>query len=136
MATATKAESNYKHSDLKETKKHVLTDTWDEWVNKDTVVDRMFFGGIGRQNERCVMQMLGGHIFVETFWASGRQRVIAQDFSVKEHDRIMEIAYQHGAFWEEGYYANPGYGWPVWHGKDGMERCFAFLKDYWISFMK
>jgi len=50
MATATKhqTQADYQHSDLKETKERVLTDTWDEWVQKDTVVDRMFFGGIGR----------------------------------------------------------------------------------------
>ena len=113
--------------------------TYEEWASSEAVVETHHFGYLSRA-ERCVMEMLGQHIFVETFMPHNvfkptTQRVVAQNFNITADDPIMELAKKHGAEWEEGYYAEDGYGWPFWFDggdidNDGVAKCFAFITEY------
>ena len=112
--------------------------TYEEW--EQTVAKESYQYGIGNSRERCVYEMLGQHIFVEThvpynWFKSTTQRVVAQNFNIKEDDPIMKLAKKHGALWEEGYYAEEGYGWPFWYDggdpeNDGTKKCFEFITEY------
>jgi hypothetical protein len=108
--------------------------TFKEWKKDATVKASYEYGFLGR-NQRDVYDMLGHEIFVETTFPHSCFKPVmvhtkAVGFNIKENSMEMAVANRHGATWEEGYYAEEGYGWPVWEGDNGQRLCFCFLKEY------
>jgi hypothetical protein len=111
-----------------------LAETFAEWEAKAEAFAQYVYG-CGNTHQRSLYDMLGQLVFLEThmplsFFEHVTVRVVAADFTIREDSETMELAKKHGGFWEEGYYMDEGYGWPVFGGEDGLERCFAFLKEW------
>jgi hypothetical protein len=111
-----------------------MAETFAEWEKKALAFEQYEYG-CGHSNQRSLYDMLGQLVFLEThfpwsFFEHVTVRVVAADFTILKDSETMELAKKHGGFWEEGYYMEEGYGWPVFGGEDGLERCFAFLKEW------
>jgi hypothetical protein len=109
-------------------------ETFAEWEEKAEAFAQYAYG-CGNSSQRSLFDMLGQLIFLEThmpwsFFEKVTVRAIAADFTILKDSETAKLAEKHGGFWEEGYYMDDGYGWPVFVGKDGLERCFAFLKEW------
>lgn len=109
--------------------------TFKEWNEKAEAKETVGFGYMSR-NCRDIYDMLGMTIFIEMImprnvFKSMVIHVMAVDFNITTDDPIMDLAHKHGAGWMEGFYAEPGYGWPVWSGEDDRaEECWNFIQEY------
>lgn len=87
--------------------------------------------------ERTLYRMFGQTVFLETVFPHGlagitRSYVKAVEFCIPALHPIMLVALRHNAYWEQGYYAQNGFGWPVWTNDTedtGLARCWAFLQE-------
>ena len=82
--------------------------------------------------QRSMFDMFGQSVAMEThmpwnFFKQTTTRWVCMDFNITEDSQTMEHAREYGAEWEEGYYADEGYGWPVF---GDAEKCWQFLKEY------
>lgn len=87
---------------------------------------------IGRTGERSIYTMFGQQVFEEvyfphSFFEKCSVAVKATGFNMRNDDPIMQNAASCGAVWEQGYYAETGYGWPVWSGETAMRDCYNWL---------
>ena len=103
-----------------------------EWEEK---AEPYFQGESGGGVMRSCYDMHGQSVFLEVYlprnpFKKSWSRMIAADFMLKENSSVMELAKIHGAYWEEGYYMDDGYGWPVFPGEDAGEKCFAFIMEW------
>jgi len=109
-------------------------ETFAEWEATAEPFKQLEFGQLNR-SQRSLYDMLGQTVFLETYfpWSCFEHTstcMIAADFTIKSNSSIMDLARKHGGEWAEGYYMDPGYGWPVFCGDDCGERCFAFLVEW------
>ena len=105
-----------------------------DWEENAVASEAVEFGYLSR-HQRCKYQMLGQSICEETYFPHNVFKSIevyfkAWDFNICETDPIMLLAKKHGATWQQGYYAEEGYGWPVFSGESGAEKCWNFLTEY------
>jgi hypothetical protein len=92
-------------------------------------------GGHGDRWQRAGYDMLGYSVFLETFfpWNFFKEittSMIVESFNVTAGSREMKLAEKFGGVWEQGYYAEPGHGWPRFRGDDCTERCWNFLSEW------
>jgi len=111
-----------------------MAETFAEWEAKAEAFEQYTYG-CGNSDQRSLFDMLGQTVFLEThfpwsFFKQVKVRAIAADFTIRKNSKAMKLAKKHGGEWEEGYYMADGYGWPLFGGEDGLERCFAFLKEW------
>ena len=110
-----------------------IVDTFKEWEEQAVPSYQAEFGSVGgSSNQQSVYDMLGSKIFMETHfpWSPFKEvttRIVAADFTIKSCSDTMKLAEKHGGKWEEGYYMDDGFGWPVFYGEEGAEQCFNFL---------
>jgi len=79
--------------------------------------------------------MLGQKVFLESyfpwnFFEKSSVRMIAANFTIRKGSKEMKLAEKFGGVWEEGYYMDEGFGWPVFGGDDCDQHCFEFLKEW------
>jgi hypothetical protein len=84
--------------------------------------------GRGRQFRTCY-DMRGQSIFVETYipWNVFSDTSVVYkltDFNIPKDSLTMAMAEEFNGEWEEGYYAEEGYGWPVF---SDAEHAWNFL---------
>ena len=110
------------------------TMTYQQW--SETAVSKYTTNfGYLRRSTRDIYEMQGFDVFEETHFPHNVFKHIttwvkAVDFNIKADSSIMKQAEKHGGIWEEGYYAEEGYGWPMF---DDMEKCFNFITEYKAS---
>lgn len=85
--------------------------------------------------QRAIYKMQGHVVFLETCFPWNpfehvTTSMLVETFNVPRNSDEMRLAMKHGGEWEEGYYAEPGFGWPRFCGDDCTERCWNFLKEY------
>ena len=106
--------------------------TFAEWeAGAECTADYMYGSG-GNQADRTIYKMLGYTVFQETYtpWNIFKDpsvSMLVSDFNVTRNSRESELAATFGGVWEEGYYAEPGHGWPRFWGEDCTEKCWNFL---------
>lgn len=108
-----------------------MTKTFSEWL-ESAILDESLEYGVGKSRQRDIYTIEGQKIFVETHFPYNIFKKIsisvkAVDFNITKYSDTMKEAAKTGALWEQGYYAETGYGWPVWNGEDGMEKCYNFI---------
>ncbi len=92
-------------------------------------------GGRGDRWQRSVYMMQGFVVFLETYtpWNPFEKpgvSMIVESFNVPEDSEEMRLAAKYGGKWENGYYAEIGFGWPRFWGEDCTEKCWAFLEEH------
>lgn len=102
--------------------------TYREWEStSEPYFDSVY--GRGRQTRTCY-DMRGQSLFVETYipWSVFSDTSVVYkltDFNVKKDSMTMAMAEEFEGEWEEGYYAETGYGWPVF---SDAENAWNFLE--------
>ena len=90
------------------------------------------FGYLSR-HQRHIYDMLDQEIFIETFFHWNKKpytQTLCPNFNIKKDNHIMKIAEKHHGIWEQGWYSEDGYGFPLFTGKNDTENCFSFLREY------
>jgi arginine/ornithine N-succinyltransferase beta subunit len=104
--------------------------TFEEWEEKaEAYYDVMFHRG---QRQRSMFDMFGQSIAMEIHipWNVFKETSVvykAMDFNIKKNSKTMVLAKTFNGEWEEGYYADEGYGWPVFAE---AEDCWNFIRRY------
>ena len=107
--------------------------TFEEWENKAEAYYSVCTSRGG--SSRDCYDMNGQSVFHETYspWSvllPTTERAFPSDFKVTRESPVIKLAEKTGGTWDEGYYADPSYGWPVWRGEDCMRKVFEFLQEY------
>lgn len=109
--------------------------SFEEWESKAEAFYQTQFGFRCR-NQRAVYDMLGQKVFMGTYFPTTifghiSVRYIAADFTIRSDSDTMKLAARHGGEWEEGYYMDEGFGWPVFNDNDdGLRQCFEFIQQW------
>ena len=125
----TKREQTFIEKYEKENSKRFTT--FAEWSEQAEAIETYLWSH--GQWERAIFIMNGHKIYIETMmsrnWLKKTMvRIILSEFSHRESNKIIQMAIKMGAFWEEGYYAEEGHGWPIFAGDDGMEKAWNFFQ--------
>jgi hypothetical protein len=104
--------------------------TFEEWEEKAKAYYQISYHR--GQSQRACYDMFGQTVFMETQipWSIFEGITVvykATDFNILKGSDIMKLAETFKGAWEEGYYADPGYGWPVF--KEARD-CYEFIKAY------
>lgn len=102
--------------------------TFKEWEEKAEPYFQCSYSH-GRSQRACY-DIMGQSLFMEANlpWLKQITTVYkATDFNITADSDTMKLAAEFGGEWEEGYYADPGYGWPVFAE---AEDCWKFIKKW------
>lgn len=84
--------------------------------------------------QRSVYDMQGYEVFLETTfpWNVFKKTTISMpvvSMNIPPSHPTMKLAAEFGAEWEQGYYSEEGFGWPIFSGDDCAERCWNFIVE-------
>lgn len=118
--------------DAHDSQPRVLCDfaTFEEWEMKAEAYYQVEYNH-GR-SQRSMFDICGQSIAMETYipWSCFEQmRVVWKclDFNITKDSDTMKLAEEFKGEWEEGYYAEEGYGWPVF--SDALD-CWNFIQAW------
>jgi hypothetical protein len=116
------------HIDVPQVRKDY--NNFEDWATFSTPHFSHEYGYMGK-GQLDIYDAFGKQLCIETSnsWLHSYTRAFPIDMNIHKNSDEMKHAMTFGATFEEGYYSEKDFGWPLFTGDDAVQKCWNYLKS-------